>query len=368
MPQVGTEGLIRVLIVDDAAESRYTLRRALAFDDALEVVGEAGSGQEAVEKADELSPTVVLMDVRMPDGNGVEATRTISSRRPDTRVVALTMHEDAETVREMLAAGASGYVVKGAPIDDLIAAVKGAAEGAGPIDARVLPHALDELRRLLSEEQDRRNEAEHLSQIREEFVHVLAHELRTPLTVMSGVLQLFRGQLKGDGAELVEAAIRRAGDLEHLIQGLELMGEGRPKGAAAEPQRVVEVALRRLEGRPDRVVAEAGAWRGISEAHLARICHELIGNAIRHGTRPIEVRAFSRAGEGVVQVWDAGDFHPDPALFRPFVQSDMSTTRERMGLGLGLFVAVRLCEAAGGQLDIRREEGRTLAEARFPLD
>ncbi len=366
MPQVGTP--IRVLIVDDSTQSRYALRRALAFDDALEVVGEAGSGREAVQQAESLHPTVVLMDVRMPDGNGVAATRTISERLPETRVVALTMHEDRETVKDMLAAGASGYVVKGAPIDELITAVKGAAEGVGPIDARVLPHALDELRRLLYDERERRTEAERFGRMREEFVHVLAHELRTPLTVMNGVLQLFRGRLGGDSNDLVEAAIRRSGDLQHLIEGLELMGEGRPAGAAAEPRRVVEVALRRLDGRPDGIDAEAGTWRGVSERHLVRVCHELIGNAIRHGERPIEVRAFSADGEGIVQIWDAGSFDPDPSLFRPFVQSDMSTTREQMGLGLGLFVALRLCEATGGRLDIRRESERTLAEARFPLD
>lgn len=112
---------IRVLVVDDATESRETLRRALAFDETIEVVGEAGSGREAIERTGELAPDIVLMDVTMPEGSGIEATQAITRRFPQTRVVALTAHEDPDTVRDMLRSGATGYVVKGAPVDDLIA-------------------------------------------------------------------------------------------------------------------------------------------------------------------------------------------------------------------------------------------------------
>jgi signal transduction histidine kinase len=69
----------------------------------------------------------------------------------------------------------------------------------------------------------------------------------------------------------------------------------------------------------------------------------------------------------VVEVTDAGDFEPDPKLFAAFTQADMSTRRERGGLGLGLFVSARLCELGRGRLDLRREDGRTVAEARFRL-
>src|SRR5689334_588867 len=103
---------IRVLVVDDMALTRTMLREALDLAGGFDVVGEAGDGQRAVQVAEELHPDVVLMDVRMPLGGGVQAAREITSRSPGTRIVALTWIEDPQTVREMIAAGAMGYVLK----------------------------------------------------------------------------------------------------------------------------------------------------------------------------------------------------------------------------------------------------------------
>ena len=90
-------------------------------------------------------------------------------------------------------------------------------------------------------------------------------------------------------------------------------------------------------------------------------------NAVTHGRRPVVLSARRDGREGIVRVADAGDFEPEPRLFEPFVQGDMSTQRSHGGMGLGLFVASRLCELGGGRLDVRREEDRTVAEARFRL-
>jgi DNA-binding NarL/FixJ family response regulator len=140
---------VRVLVVDDAEESRVTLRRALSFDHVVEVVGEAASGTEAVRQVEALQPHVVLMDVRMPDGDGIGATAEIARRFPDVRVVALTAHEDEGSVRGMLAAGAIGYLIKGASVDDLVGAIRRARAGQWSVDRRVLPHVPEELRRLI---------------------------------------------------------------------------------------------------------------------------------------------------------------------------------------------------------------------------
>jgi len=94
---------------------------------------------------------------------------------------------------------------------------------------------------------------------------------------------------------------------------------------------------------------------------------ELVTNALRHGRPPVSLTARREGRDGVVRVGDAGDFEPEPRLFEPFVQGDMSTQRTRGGMGLGLFVAARLSELGGGRLEIRREGGRTVAEARFRL-
>ena len=360
---------IRVLVVDDARESRETLRRALAFDESIEVVGEAGSGREAVERTEELRPDLVLMDVTMPEGSGIEATQVITRRFPKTRGVALTAHEDADTVRDMLRAGATGYVVKGAPVDELIEALHRADEGEGMVDHRIMPMAVEDLRRLLREERDRREEAERLARHREEFVHVLAHELRTPLTVITGTLgYLGRRELSEDERELVASANDRVRQLQRLVEGLELIGQGSAgRNVAADPARAVEQALERLGESADQVDATSDSWLGVRPQHLARVIEELLSNAFRHGRRPVWIRAHRQGNEGIVEVVDHGEFEPSSDLFLAFVQADMSVTRERGGMGLGLFVASRLSEEEGGRLDIRRVEGRTVAEARFLL-
>ena len=104
----------RVLVVDDQRPTRKGLKALLAFSPELEWVGEAADGQEAVNLVAERRPNVVLMDIRMPVMDGLEATRRIKSERPEVRVIVLTL--DAEYQAEALAAGADAFLVKGGPI------------------------------------------------------------------------------------------------------------------------------------------------------------------------------------------------------------------------------------------------------------
>ncbi len=115
---------IRALLVDDHTVVRQGLRRLLESDDGIAVVGEASSGRAAVEMVQEVQPHVVVMDVGLPELNGVEATRQIVKRLDGTRVLILTMHGDDVYVRQSLRAGAHGYVLKDADSEDLIQAVK----------------------------------------------------------------------------------------------------------------------------------------------------------------------------------------------------------------------------------------------------
>jgi len=139
------------------------LREALSLDGGIQVVGEAGGGREAILQAGDLRPDVVLMDVRMPDMDGVTATRSIISESPATKIVALTWSDDPSTVRDMLTAGAIGYVVKGGTIDELSMAIRRAATGEAELDQRVIPAAVEDLRRLLEEERERREMIERLA-------------------------------------------------------------------------------------------------------------------------------------------------------------------------------------------------------------
>jgi two-component system response regulator NreC len=120
---------IRVLIADDHTIVRSGLHLLLESEPDIEVVGEATDGIEAIKLAAELQPDVVLMDIGMPELNGVEATREIKTNHPDMVVLILTMHRSDEYFFQVLEAGASGYVLKGAETTELITAVRSVARG-----------------------------------------------------------------------------------------------------------------------------------------------------------------------------------------------------------------------------------------------
>ncbi len=120
---------IRVLIAEDHAIVREGVRLILEAQPDIEVVGETTSGREAIAKACELLPDVVCMDISMPDIDGLEATRRIKACCPDVQVLALTVHESDEYFFQMLSAGASGYVLKGAASADLVSALRFVARG-----------------------------------------------------------------------------------------------------------------------------------------------------------------------------------------------------------------------------------------------
>jgi DNA-binding NarL/FixJ family response regulator len=120
---------LRVLIADDHGIVREGLRSLIAEQRDMSVVGEAEDGRAAVELARELSPDVVIMDVSMPGLNGIEATRQIGRAAPAPKVIALSMHNDKRFVAEMLAAGASGYLLKDCAFDELVRAIRAVVSG-----------------------------------------------------------------------------------------------------------------------------------------------------------------------------------------------------------------------------------------------
>lgn len=120
---------IRVMLADDHIVVRSGLRMLLAAHSDIDIVAEAESGLEAVEKVKIVKPDVILMDIQMPDMNGIEATERIRSVAPETAVLALTMHEDDHYFFEMLHAGASGYVPKRAAPDEVLNAIRTVNEG-----------------------------------------------------------------------------------------------------------------------------------------------------------------------------------------------------------------------------------------------
>jgi two-component system, NarL family, response regulator NreC len=142
---------IRVLLADDHALVRQGFRLILSAQDDIEIVGEAGNGREAVELADKLHPDIVVMDVAMPELNGIEATRRLLALSPHTRVVALSMHKDSVYVREILRAGARGYLLKDSPAPDLLTAVRAVSQGEGYLSPAVSSAVLDDYRKHVSD-------------------------------------------------------------------------------------------------------------------------------------------------------------------------------------------------------------------------
>jgi two-component system response regulator NreC len=120
---------IRILIADDHGVIRAGLRALLAGYPDINVVGEASDGSEVFGKAVELKPDIVLMDLSMPNMGGIDATRLLVQREPSVRILILTVHEDESLLKEVVRAGASGYVVKRAAQEDLIHAIRVVARG-----------------------------------------------------------------------------------------------------------------------------------------------------------------------------------------------------------------------------------------------
>jgi DNA-binding NarL/FixJ family response regulator len=137
----------RILLADDHAVVRQGFKMILEAQSDMEIVGEAGNGREAVELAEKLRPDVVVMDVAMPELNGIEAARRLVDTMPHAKVLALSMHKDSVYVREILRAGARGYLLKDSVAADLVAAVRAVASGQSWLSPAVSNAVLDDYRR-----------------------------------------------------------------------------------------------------------------------------------------------------------------------------------------------------------------------------
>ena len=138
---------IKVLLADDHRMLREGLRRSLV-EEGFDVVGEADNGEQAVRLAAELQPDVILMDVSMPEMDGVEATRAIRATDTKSRVLMLTMHADKDVLADAIRAGASGYLVKDCSTEEVAEAIRMAANGDTDLSPLLAASMLDEVRRL----------------------------------------------------------------------------------------------------------------------------------------------------------------------------------------------------------------------------
>jgi DNA-binding NarL/FixJ family response regulator len=153
--------VLRLLVVDDHEVVRQGLVAVLDRRDGFQVVAEAGTVAEAIEQARRHQPEIVIMDVRLPDGSGIEACREIRAEFPTTRVVMLTSYPDEEAVLSAIVAGASGYLLKQIRARDLVSALESVGRGESLLDPAVTEKVLERIRRIATGSQ----EADELSQL-----------------------------------------------------------------------------------------------------------------------------------------------------------------------------------------------------------
>jgi NarL family two-component system response regulator LiaR len=205
---------MRIIITDDHALVRDGLRSMLEDEPGLEVVGEAANGREALELCRSLEPDLVLMDVRMPEMDGLEATRAIKQELPSTSVLMVTMHENPDYLLEALSAGAAGYVLKGASGDRLVNAIQRTLKGESPLNQELAAQLL----RRLSDKRQEEAKPPPRPQGREEQ---LAEELTPRETEVLGLLA--RGQSNPGIAQSLSISRATAKvHVERIIRKLEV--------------------------------------------------------------------------------------------------------------------------------------------------
>lgn len=160
---------LRIILVDDHEIVRLGLKALLSRYPHFEVVAEAGDAQEALEMTLRHEPDIVLMDIRLPGKNGIEATRDILAERPETKVIVLTSHADDEVLFEAISAGAAGYVLKQIGSDDLVRALETVGRGESMVDPSLTQKLFQRVR-----ESARKAEDEFFAALTEQELHILA--------------------------------------------------------------------------------------------------------------------------------------------------------------------------------------------------
>jgi signal transduction histidine kinase len=396
---VAQGGAGRVVLVDDHPAMREVLRSLLEEVGGWQVVGEAASGEAALELVAATIPDVVVMDCKMPGGGGVAATRAIADRFPAVAVVAHTAYADQAYVREMVAAGARGYVLKGDSPAAILEALAAVGRGGARLSAEVAGPALDDLRGLYQAALAR-TEALHaenaeltaavarltaVDRAKDEFLSLVGHELRTPVTVVVGMAETLAARPEvaaaPEGRELLArlaAQSRRLAGLVERLLAASAFAAGRRPALVIEPVDVAALVGKCVAARKAAapglsltlVLPEALRLAAADPTALRVALEALLDNAAVAAPpgSVVTVSVAQPAGWTRIVVADqgAGVAPVDrDRIFGRFTQVDAGLTRRAGGVGLGLFLVERLVTGMGGRVRVGDNPG---GGARFTVE
>ncbi len=377
---------IKVLLADDHASLRAGFRALLEAAGDFEILDETGNGDEAVARARELVPDIVVMDVAMPGINGIDATREIISGASPVRVLALSGHNDGIFIRQMLEAGARGYLLKDVAATELVPAVRAVSTGRiyvspSVVDTltysflstmRELQSSREKQQQLLDEIRVQNQELERQNAELERFTYSVSHDLKTPLVTIKGFIGLLQRDLASGDAAAVDTdidKISRATDnmARQLDELLELSRVGRLVNAPVAidlngmVKEVLELYRDSIDERGLRVeVASSMPVASGDHGRIFEVYQNLVGNAIKFSRDQADPRVeIGAAVEGdriTCFVRDNGigiDTSYLQRIFNLFERLDA----EIEGSGIGLALVKRIVEF---------HEGRIWAESAGP--
>lgn len=351
------ESETRVVIVDDIPDMRLLLRVLLDRYVGYTIVGEAENGLEAIELAHLHQPDVVLLDLAMPEMDGLEALPQIKRAATDTEVIVLSTFDADQMAAAAVGAGAATYVRKGASPEELVQTI-----------SATLGRPVPELKTRSIERPEQDPPVDQPDHDPARIIARTAHELRNPAIILTMLAeQLLRARETMDPSTvdtLLLAIVRQAAALDQLTEDLLTSTRARRGSLVVRPQPLdlCEVLTETFEAHdgadiklrcPDRIGVMADRLR------LQQMVGNLISNARKYGAPPIEVTC-TPLGRGVeIRVIDRGPGVPpsfQPEMFREYTRAEPSVGS---GTGLGLFIVDSLARAHGGSVRYEPEAAAT---------
>ncbi len=390
---------MRILVADDHEVIRKGVRALLTAGPGCEICGEAVDGQDAVEKAHQLQPDLIIMDVSMPKLNGLEATRMIRRSLPSTQILILTQHDSQEMMRQALNAGARGFVVKSSVAHDLLNAVEAARRGESFFDSAAVPQdspsgaadaktilrreaALklvhDELEARVNQRTSELRAAEaglrllsgRLMQLQDEERRRIARELHDSSGQALAALSMCLAMVEREKGKLTERAGRNLSDATRLVR--ELSQELRTMSHLLHPPLLDEAGLESalrwfVEGFAERsgiqvdldLAPELGRLSKEMEIAIFRVVQESLANVHRHsGSKTAQVRVARDAQRVTLEICDQG---------RGIAANGGAAASGPAVPGVGIQGMRERVRQLRGNFEIHSTEGRTVVLAAIPL-